>query len=382
MAASVGMAESANYPQMGFGAYGSHGRQFKFINGPDVNYSNVGAEVTIAMMLCDFGRTKAAIHEAQYALLAANWQSDWAIQKVIVKVLENAYSALHAQEALAAYRETLSDAEKMLHVSNELNRSGLRAVTDVYTSQATLAQVRMEVSQQQALLDIQKAKLASSLGFPADTHLEIASLGAVEVVEPEQVCCLIACAKAQRADLMAQHQRLGETRERLKKSNAEYYPKLSFRGRGGADHYFHDRSGPAYYDITLNIDIPLFNGFETVYKNRYAYTEVESSEEELAQMELDIALEVLTHARNLEAVQEMLVYARENLDNALKAHQGVMEKYQAGKDGIAELSNALRQLAVARVRFSDMRTRYLVTLANLAYATGTLTPRMEVAPCR
>jgi outer membrane protein TolC len=58
-----------------------------------------------------------------------------------------------------------------------------------------------------------------------------------------------------------------------------------------------------------------------------------------------------------------------------------MEKYRAGKEGIAEVSNALRQLAAARVRQSDIQTRYLVSMANLAYAVGTLMPTMENSPC-
>lgn len=381
MAAAVGMAESSYYPSLGIDAYASHGRTFKFVNGPDVNYTNVGADLTLSMMLYDFGRTEANIQMAKFGLLAANWQTDWALQKVMVKVLENAYSALHAQEALQAYQDTLKDADNMLYTSRELNRSGLRAVTDVYTGQATLAQVHMEVIQQKSFLDIQKAKLAASLGLPPDTPLELAPVGPIEEIPCRLISDLIAFAKVQRADLMAQQARLAASWAEAKKARSEYWPKLSLRGRGGADHYFHDKASPAHYEVTVNVNVPLFNGFETVYKNRSAYAEAEISEGELAQMELDIALEVLSHARSLEAAREMLAFAKQNVDSALSAYQGVMEKYGAGKEGIAEVSNALRQLATARIRYSDTQMRYLVSLANLAYATGTLTPQMEILPC-
>lgn len=379
-AAAVGLAESSYYPQLSLDSYAAHGRQFKFVNGPDVSYSKVGGNLTLAMMLFDFGRTRASVQEAKYALLAANWQTDWVLQKVMVKVLENAYSTLHAQEALHAHEETLKDAQGMLGVSQELNRSGLRAITDVYTGRATLAQVQMEVAQQKALLDIQKGKLAASLGLPADAPIGVAPIGSIDV-KVELVSALIAFAKVQRADLMAQQARLAEAWERVKRAKAEYYPKVSFRAHGGGDHYFKDNANPGHYDLLLNVDVPLFNGFETVYKNRYAYAEAEATEEELAQMELDISLEVLSHARSLEAAQEMMPYAAQNMESSLQAYQGVIEKYKAGKEGIAEVSNALRQLATARIRYSDIQTRYLLSVANLAYAVGILTPHMENSPC-
>ena len=118
--------------------------------------------------------------------------------------------------------------------------------------------------------------------------------------------------------------------------------------------------------------LSLFNGFATTYNSLYAYAEVESAGQEMEQMQLDIALEVLTYARTLEASVETFGYAKENLEASLMAYQGVMDKYKAGKEGIAEVSNALRQLAGARIRYSDVQTRYLISVANLAYATGTL----------
>lgn len=380
-AAAVGIAESVYYPHLGIDAYGAHGRKFKFVNGPDVNYTNIGADLTLAMMLYDFGRTQASVQEAKYALLAANWQTDWTLQRVMVRVLENAYAVLHAQEALRAHEDTLQDADHMLYTSKELNRTGLRAITDVYTSLATFSQAQTEVAQQRALLDIQKGKLAASLGLSADTPLAVAPVQEIEYIKPDQVSELIAFAKIQRADLMGQQARLAESWERVKKAKSEYYPRISMRGRGGVDHYFNDNASPGHYDITLNVEIPLFKGFETVYKNRYAYAEAEATEEELAQMELDISLEVLTHARSLEAAREMIAYAQVGMDNSLKAYQGVMDKYKAGKEGIDEVSNALRQLAAARIRYSDIQTRYLVSMANLAYAVGVLTPQMENYPC-
>lgn len=377
-ASALGSAQSAYYPKVDFIADVSHGRDFKFINGPDTNYTIINADLLLSMLLYDFGERHAAVNAAKQALLAANWQADWALQKVMVKVLENAYSMLHSQEVLKAALVSQQDAEKMLEVAQGLNQVGLSPISDVYTSRATLAQMKMEVTQQKALLDIQRGKLAASLGLTADIPLQLAAIEGMPPLQQQHAAGLIALAKQQRADLMAKQARLAESIYVSDKTRSGYGPKISFTGRGGYDHAVHDKANGAHYQVALNLEMPLFNGFETMYQNRIACADVQTSIEDLAQLELDIALEVLTVSKSLEAAQEMLCFAEENLTNAFNAYEGALDKYRAGKERIAEVSNAQRQLAAARTRYSDIKTRWLVSLANLAYATGTLTvPSME-----
>lgn len=371
-AAAVGSAESAYYPQVSFTGGISHGRDFKFLNGPDVNYTITDADLVLAMLLYDFGETRAAVDSAKMVLLAAQWQTNSAFQKVIARVLDHSYATLHAQEVLQAGMISLREAEKMLEIARELNRAGVTPISDVYTTQATLSQMEMEVAQQKANLDIQKGKLATTLGFSAETAIEVAPIGTLPPIHKQHVARLIDLAYAQRADLMAKRARVCESFSRAEKARAEYYPKVAFTSFGGAEHALHDKSHGAHYNVALTVDIPIFNGFDTTYRNRAALADTQVTAEELAQLELDIAMEVLTHSRNLTAAQEMQAYAAANLDNAQKAYEAVLDKYRAGKERIAEVSFAQRQLATARVRSSDVKTRYLVSMANLAYATGSL----------
>lgn len=370
-AAAVGNAKSAYFPKIGLEAHALHGRTFKFVNGPDTTYTIAGAELTLGLLLYDFGERNARLDSAKMALIAANWQTDWNIQKVMVKVLENAYSVLLAQEVVQSALFSYEDAENLLNVAKELNRAGVSPISDVYTSQATLAQMKMELSMQKALLDIQKGKLANSLGIPATTSLELAPLAAVETPQLQRTEELIALACEQRADLMAKQARLTESLYNQDRTKASYGPKVYFGGRAGPNYAFQEREHGAQYQISLNFEMPLFNGFETVYQNRMAYADTQLSVQELADLQLDIYLEVLTYNRTLEAAQEMLPEADENLKNSLKAYESVLQRYQAGIERIAEVSNAQRQLAAARVRYSDVKTRWLVSMANLAYATGT-----------
>ena len=371
-AAALGSAKSTYYPQIDLDANVSNGRTFKFINGPDTNYTIVGADIILTMLLYDFGERNASVDMAKNALLAANWQTDWTLQKVMIRVLENAYALAHAQEVYGAALVSKEDAEKVLITARELNRTGLTPISDVYTTQATFSQMKMEATQQKALVDIQKAKLMASIGLSAETQLELASFDPMPAPKQPQITELINLAYKQRADLLVKQARVAESLSKLNKAKAGYYPKVSFSGAGGANHAFHDRADAMQYQVMLNVDIPLFHGFETMYQNQIAYAETQLSIEDMNDLQLNISLNVLTYSKSLEAAQEMLPDADDNLQNAMKAYDSVLERYKVGKEGIDEVSNALRHLATARVRYSDVKTRWLVSLANLAYAPGTL----------
>ena len=380
-AAALGSAKSAYYPNVNLGASARNGRDFKFIDGPEASYTIVGVDLFVDMLLYDFGARKATVDIAKSALLAANWQTDWAIQKVMIKVLENAYSTILAKEVMQAAAISLNEAGKVLNATKELNRTGLTPITDVYTAQATYSHMKMDLSRQKASLDIQRGRLATSLGLPATTCLEIIVPEAIPCEHIEQVDTLIAIALEQRADIMAKQARLQESVFNQIKAKAAYWPKISFSGRGGYNRAIDDRTDVAQYQVAINLDVPIFDGFNRMYQNRIAFADTQITNEELLELQLDISLEVLTYSRTLQAAMEMLPDAEENLKNSSKAYEGVLEKYKAGKEGIADLSIAQRQLAAARVHFSEIRTELLVSIANLAYATGTLAPYMET-PCK
>ncbi|MCE5317772.1 MAG: TolC family protein [Parachlamydia sp.] len=375
-AAALGSARSVSYPKLDFTAYGANGREFKFLKGPDVTYTQVGADLALSLLIYDGGVNAADVQAACQALSAAGWEADWNIQKVLLKVLENGYAFLHAQEVLAAARLSTQDAEKMQHYAKELNKAGLSPVSDLYSSQATLSQMKLDLAEKTSQFDIARAKLAASLGLPSETVLTLAPLAPL----PEQTRALLALAQCQRADLLAKQARLAESNALYVKAQADRRPTITFAGIGGMNHAIHDKAKGAQYRISLNLSYPLFDGFETMYQNRLAYANTQLSLEELAELQLDISLEVLSASRSLEAAQVMLPEAEINLQNALKAYEGSLETYQAGKEGIAVLSYAQRQLAEARVRFSEVKTKWLVALVRLAYATGTLSPYLEV-PC-
>jgi outer membrane protein len=377
-AAALGVAKSSYYPHIDLNGNVRNGQAYQFTNGPSVNYTYVGAEFLLDMLLLDCGERSASVQAAKYALQAAEWQTNWEIQSVMIEVLENAYALYYCQETLRAATVSLADAKKALDSSMELNRAGLTPITDVYTSRATVSQMEMELSEAESKADVQRGKLASAMGLAADTYVQLRPLeitpSALNTHLNSHVKDLIILADRSRSDLMAKRSTLLEALAKERKIQTAYLPKLSLSSRGGYEHAMHDKAKSGDYQVRLDLSIPLFTGFKATYENQLALADVKLSTEALAQLELDSALQVLTYKRSLEAAQEMIPQAESNLHNAQLAYDGILERYSAGNEGISELSIALRQLTQARLRYSDIIARYLNALANLAYATGTLKP--------
>lgn len=376
-ASAVGSAKSNYYPKIGFTANAMNGRDFKFINGPDVSYTIVDADLTLSMILYDFGERAAGVQEAKMALLAADWKNNWTMQSVMLEVLENAYSTLHSQMTLEAALSSTKDAEQILKAAEELHRAGLSPITDVYSSRTTFAEMQMDIAEKKSSHRIQKAKLAASLGIDLETLFELAPITYLPSANEINTRALICLAQQQRADLMAKRAQLAGVRATQKKIKSLYRPKLSLSSRGGMEHAVDDNTQGGHYNVTLNLDIPLFTGFDRLYQNRMAYADSRLTGEELAELELSIALDVLTQSSLLEAAQEMMQNGDEYLKNAEMAYSGTLEKYKAGKEQITQVSNAQIQLADARVRYSEIKTRLLVSIANLAYSTGTIGSNRE-----
>lgn len=375
-AAAVGSAKSAFYPELALNVNTYNGRDFKFTNGKDVDYTILEAELVMSFLLADFGERAANFEMAKMAFLAAGWETEWSIQKVMAEVLENGYAVLYAQDALEALQSSLVDARRMLDVAEKLNEAGLTPISDVYSSKAALAQIQIDVVRQLSQLDIQKATLAVTLGFDADTPLTLAPLDALSIPQ-KQLSELIAIAKYQRQDLLSKRFKLAEVIARQKKIDVLYKPKLFFNAAGGEEHALNDKAVGAHYRVGLTFEAPLFTGFDATYQKRMAFADVKITNAELFKLELDIALEVFIQKSNVEAAKEMLVFAKDNLENAQAAYSGALEKYNAGKERIAEVSIALRQVVNARVSYSEISSSYLIATANLAFATGTLSPYME-----
>jgi outer membrane protein len=372
--AGVGAAKSDLYPHLNAQGAVTHAREVKFPNGPNTVYTNYGAELNLNYLLFDFGETRAAIRATKDALQSAKWGSDFAIQKIIADVASNYYEYLNAMELLESSDSTLCDAKMIMDSAEELCNAGLRGANDFITAKAAVAEIRMNVARQKAAAAIAYGKLLTALGLSVDSELEVQTRpeGMQSPLFKQGIAALLQSAEEQRADLMAKQASLSGMNALVDKAKRAPLPKLRALGQAGWMEYGKHRGNGYNYSAGLALDVPLFKGFDYTYHKRAALAEAEMTAAELKELQDAIALEVLSFSETAKAAESAMGFSEEFFDEALKSYDGSVQCYKSGVINIFDLLQAQRFLADARNKKAQARTAWLVSLAQLAFATGSL----------
>lgn len=372
--ASVGVAKSAEYPHLNGAGTLTHAREVKFPNGPNTVFTSYGGELNLNYLVFDFGETRASVRATKEALHAAQWWADFDIQKVISEVASNYYEYLHMSEIVKTREDSLKDAQTILEAAEELYKAGLRSRSDTATAKATVAEMQMMLAQEKAKEAIAYGKLLTALGLSIETKLEVKTdaEGMQNPLFSEGIAALLSAAEAQRADLMAKQASLAEMKARSTQAKRAPLPKLRGLGQAGWLEYG-KHSGSGYnYSGGITLDIPLFKGFEYSYQKRQVLADVEMTAAELKELHNAIALEVLQYSELVKASKESVVYSGEFFEEAQNSYGYSMESYKAGLINIFDLLQSQRYLSEARIKKTQARTEWLISLAQLAFATGSL----------
>lgn len=372
--ADVGLARSPQYPHLNAQGNLTHAREVKFPNGPNTVFTSYGGELNLNYLLFDFGETSATVRAMKEALQASKWWADFAIQKVISNVSAYYYEYLNASELLATKEISLQDARLIMDAAEDLCKAGLRAPNDVITAKAAVSEILMGLAQQKAGAAIAYGKLLNAMGLSVETKLEVQTHpeGLENPSFKESIPLLIKLAEEHRADLLAKQASLSEMNERVTRAKRAPLPKLRALGQGGWLEYGKHRGSGYNYSAGVALEIPLFQGFEYSYQKRLALADVEITSTELKELQNAIGLEVLTYSETVKASQAAMQLSQDFFHEAFQSYDCSLHSYKAGLINIFDLLQSQKFLSDARDKKALAKTEWLVSLAQLAFSTGSL----------
>ncbi|HFT2177272.1 TolC family protein, partial [Pseudomonas aeruginosa] len=289
-AAQVGIGKSAYLPRLDGRLDASRGysdmdyRDAPYLSG-DGHRHRRGASLQLSWVLFDFGRRSAALRNAQQLLLAANASQDATLQNTFALAAQAYYDALAAQRSLAASRQVAELAAQNLEAADAKYRAGAAALSDrlqaqTALSQASLAQVRDEGALSNAL-----GVIALRMGLAPDTPLRLSGeleaqpdTGFVKAIDE-----MLAEARREHPALLAAQARLKAAAASVEESRAAGRPSLALSANLARSHSdqamaFNGDTRERDRSIGLQLNIPLFEGFERTYQVRNALARREASE--------------------------------------------------------------------------------------------------------
>jgi outer membrane protein len=333
----------------------------------------LGFQFSTSYLLFDFGGRNGNVCSALSALHSLEWQYEWQVQSVMIEVLQSYYNYCNARGIFLAAEATLADQLTTLEAAAALRKAGVVGLSDELQAQTSLVQAQIFLESQRGILNVALATLVQSLGLPPDTP--ICAVELPESIAADEVCAdmaiIMQAAKEHRADLKARRAIIRQRCCQIRTAKSALLPTLttdlSYGKQSIDDHAFLDQ-----YDISIYLNIPLFNSFADINALRARQAALLEAQAHLDDEELSAYLAVLSDYYELVANQKILKFSYNYLEIATENRTVAFANYKAGITSIIDLMIANNALNLARQQLVDAKTNFLTSLANLAYDTGSL----------
>lgn len=346
-----------------------------------------GPSALLSWLALDLGGRSADVAEARALAAAAAKASDATIQAVIYGVTQ-AYLGYAASRELATAAEvTLKEAETNLAAAEARHTAGLATIADVLQARTARSQADLAVEVSRGAVETARGSLATVLGVPATIPVDTAPLPAKVDLSGsgESVETLVERAVASRPDLAAVRQQAAAAQQRVKSVRSSGLPSLVAQASAGRP-FFLDSPYAALGDnwsIGLDLRIPIFTGFSWTHQVEKAKREAEAAASDAGSASQQVVLDVWTGLQAVRTARGQLRTTRDLLESAQQSTDAALARYKAGVGGLIDLLTAEAALASARAQDIQARATALLSLAQLARATGTLAPPSEApAPTR
>jgi outer membrane protein TolC len=392
-AARLGESMQPYYPEVSFETVGGALKEVEPfpLQNAIVRQVAIVPQLQISYILLDFGRRSAAADEARRMLAAANFGFNREIQRVIYEVEASFYGYDAARALEAAAKQNLELAESVRDDVGRRLELGLSTRPDFLLAKQIEARAVYDLESSKVGVNNSRAKLALSMGLPANAPLHVVALFEEPLPEElgQEVEQMIDIALGERPDLQAQVERLRASEARLAKAKADFFPVIGLEGAYGGQWWNYRISGGegvaaggpneprqeslnSIYEALVVIEWPLFEGFSRFNRVRKARAEREREKERLRALELEATNQVWSVYYDYKAAYRKYDYGVALLAASDEAYRATRESFDVGLSTIDDLLRAESDLASARYTLIGARSELLSTSARLGFALGNI----------
>ena len=320
----------------------------------------------------------------------------------ILGVINQYWNLVEAQKNLAVVQDSLHLAEESYKHDKRALELGALSPLDIYRSEATVAQRRLQVIQAEYAVKPLEDQFRRTIGADLDSRAGALDLELVENAEvsgnlvSEDIPTAIETALSKRPELEAVRQQLANDDTSVYIAHNSLQPDLSLTGaytsngiggnvidtssgapevvaRGGLLDALGQVGGFGFptYSVGLNLRLPI--------KNRQAEADLgsalvskRSDLYQLRKSQQAITLEVRNAVHQLEVSKLSLSAAAEALDLAKKTLAAEQRKYELGAETIFFVLDAQSTVQQAEQSYLQAQIGYQLALAQLDHATGNL----------
>ena len=224
-------------------------------------------------------------------------------------------------------------------------------------------------------MEIAFSQLAVDLGLPSNMKFKVQPLPEQVLGAPllDDIETLVCVAQNQRQDFLAAKANCRSKEASLLEAKRTVYPQIATRMTTGRYWFQNTEMEPEnHWTAVLSLSFPIFNGFYYRNQIKNAEANVELSKAKLLQTELGVIQSITNAHMGVKTAATNLNDTDEYLKAAELEFEITLSSYKAGTMTILDVIQAQSSLADARSQKANAQKIWFLSLADIAYATGSI----------
>jgi outer membrane protein len=371
-AAGVGIERADELPQISASAIlqrsessGQQGNQIPWL-------TRYGPALTLSYLLYDFGARDSQIKAAEYQALAAALAQNRVLQDVVFQVEQAYYRYLGFEQLVRSNELFLKSVSTSLDATQRRREGGLATAADVYRAETQVAQGQLNLTRSKGEWEKARGSLASAVGLPVNSTLLIQSLqGEPRIREiTESLNDILSRAKANRPDLIAAEAQARSARAQADAAFRSGLPSVTVTAVTGRTFFEQDRPYTETNSVLLNLNIPLFTGFNRTYTVRQAEARAAQAEASRDELSRQAELEVWQSYYDVQTAASGVSTTAVQLRAAQQTAEATLARYQGGFGSLLDLITAQVDESNARVQRIQSFLDWFTAVARLNLSIG------------
>lgn len=308
-------------------------------------------------------------------------------QQLMLDVAVQYFEVLRAKDELDTARAQEAALRRQWQQAKERYEVGLVATTEVEEARASYDSSKSQRISAKSQLDIERESLARLTGHYYDSLERLATEFPIVPPEPNNPESWKKLAMRQNWSIQAAEQGVDAARKELSASRSGHLPTLSVTAgiqRSESDiplSDFSPQGGGVFTSeqtdrrVTLNFEMPLYEGGGTSAEVRRVRAELATARHELDTARRDVRLNTRSVFRRIRTSMETVRAQRQTIVSRRSALEATRAGYEVGTRNIVEVLDAEQNYYVALRDFANARYDYVLNTLRLKQAAGTLSPQ-------
>ncbi len=319
------------------------------------------------------GKVRTAVNLAEETRLEKAAALEVARQRVAFKVFQAYHDLLLAEENLSVIQETYQQRKKHLEFARARFSQGVATEIDVLRSEVNAANLEPALIRSENRIRLARAGLNNLMVEDLDAPIRLAGKLEYKPVKIEPLEEIQSMGLKSRPELDAARHIVYEAGLYQKLARSENKLAVDLDGRWG----YNMRDWRNAFDnnftrwnITVNFKLPLYDGGRKAGLLVQAQAKLTSAEQNLAQLENGVRLEIKSAYDDLESSAKAFAAAQLNVAQAEKVQKMMQANYQYGAVTTLDVVDSQTALIVAQNARINATYDYELAKARLRLASG------------